>query len=77
MKRRTEEIQVRTARGWPVAIRRGGRQYRVRELLDVWVVQGQWWSDEQKRVCFRLRTDRGIVEIYRSGERWVLSKVMD
>ncbi len=58
-------------------LRLGDRRYRVREPLDVWVVQGRWWGEEEKRVFFRLRTDRGEVEVYRSGERWVLSKVMD
>ena len=77
MKRFSEPIQVSTTRGWPVAVRRGDRTYRVRELLDVWVVQGRWWRDEEKRVFFRVRTDGGVLELYRVGERWVLSKQTD
>lgn len=77
MKRRSETVSVHTARGWPATIRRGDRAYRVLELLDVWVVQGRWWGEEEKRVFFRLRTDGGLLEVYRSGEHWVLSRIMD
>lgn len=77
VKRHTDTVSVRTVRGWPVDVRRGDRTYRVRELIDVWVVQGRWWGEEEKRVFFRLRTDRGDLEVYRSGDRWVLSRVMD
>jgi hypothetical protein len=77
VKRHADTVSVRTVRGWPVDVRRGDRTYRVRELIDVWVVQGRWWGEEEKRVFFRLRTDRGDLEVYRSGDRWVLSKVMD
>ncbi len=77
MKRRSDDIEVRDVRGWPVEIRRDGRVYRVREMLDAWVVQGHWWGDEEKRVFFRVRTDRGAVELYRTGGRWVLSKELD
>lgn len=77
MKRRSDDIEVREVRGWPVEIRRDERVYRVVEMLDVWVVQGHWWGDEEKRVFFRVRTDRGAIELYRTGLRWVLSKELD
>lgn len=77
MKRRSDTVSVRTLRGWPADVCLGDRVYRVRDVVDVWVVQGRWWGEEEKRVFFRLRTDQGDVEVYRSGVRWVLSKVMD
>lgn len=77
VKRRFEPIEVQVKRGWPVSFRWNGRVHRVCEMLDVWVVQGQWWGEEQKRVFFRVRTDRCVVELYRSGDRWVLTKQMD
>lgn len=51
--------------GVPRQIRWARRTYRVRRLLDYWILQSRWWSREEKRVYFRLETDRGVVEVYR------------
>ena len=77
VKRRFEPLEVEVTRGWPVVIHRGGRAHRVRSLLDAWVVQGKWWADEERRVCFRVATNGGIMEIYRSGEDWMLARLED
>lgn len=77
VKRRFEPLEVEVTRGWPVVIHRGDRAHRVRNLLDAWVVQGKWWSDEERRVCFRVATDGGIMEIYRSGDEWRLARLED
>lgn len=79
MKRLEEPVKVEDRKGWPVQIRRGSRVYRVRKLVDVWVVQGRWWLDEEKRVYFRVLTDKGTMDVYRrdkTGE-WVMAKMMD
>jgi len=77
VKRRFEPLEVEVTRGWPVVIHRGDRAHRVRNLLDAWVVQGKWWADEERRVCFRVATDGGIMEIYRSGDEWRLARLED
>lgn len=51
--------------------------FSVREVLERWISQTKWWSSEEKRLYFRLLTSDGILEIYRSGEQWVLSRIMD
>ncbi len=49
----------------------------VREILERWISQTQWWNQEERRVYMRVLTGEGIVEVYRSGERWTLSRIMD
>ncbi|MEQ9104740.1 MAG: hypothetical protein RIE53_08585 [Rhodothermales bacterium] len=77
MKRRFEPIEVEVTRGLPVLVHRASRAYRVQSLLDAWVVQGRWWADEERRVCFRVATSGGIMELYRSGDQWTLARVED
>ena len=77
MKRIEEPVVVEARKGWPVLLRRSGKMYRVLQQLDFWVVQGRWWMQEEKRVYFRVRTDRGVLELYNSRGEWVLSKVFD
>ncbi len=60
-----------------MVIRRHGRVYRVRSMIDYWMVQGKWWADEERRVYFRVSTTGGIMDVYRSGARWVLASVED
>jgi len=60
-----------------VVIRRQGRTYRVRSMIDYWMVQGKWWADEERRVYFRVSTTGGIMDVYRSGARWVLASIED
>jgi hypothetical protein len=79
MKRIEEPVEVEDRKGWPVRIRRGARDYRVRELVDVWIVQGRWWLDEEKRVYFRVLTDKGVMDVYRRDPKgeWIMSKLAD
>lgn len=50
---------------------------RIRQLNDFWILQGRWWAREERRVYFRAETPRGLVELYRSGDGWTLSRLMD
>lgn len=59
-------MEVRVKKGWPVWVRYGKKTYRVQRQVDYWIAQGHWWSGEEKRVYFRLYTDRGTIDIYRS-----------
>ncbi len=70
-------IDVIARRGRPRLIRLGERVYHVRELLAVWVYQSRWWSREERRIYFRVRTNRNVLEIWQSGGEWRLAKVLD
>lgn len=77
MKRRSEPVDVDVTKGWPVVIRRNGRIYRVESMLDVWIVQGKWWSREERRVYFRVSTTHGIMDVYNADATWILASVED
>lgn len=76
MKRIEEPVEVEDRKGWPVRIHRGRQTYRVKRLVDLWVVQGQWWLNEEKRVYFRVLTDKGTLDVYQNlnDGKWVLAK---
>ena len=61
-------IEVDLQNGAPRRIRYDRRTYRVRRVLDFWVVQSRWWGREEHRLYYRLETDRGIIEVYRATE---------
>ena len=77
MKRIGEEIEVRTVRDRPVAFRWRRRHYTVRETIDTWILQGKWWVREERRVYFKVLTDRGTMEIFHRDDRWWLSSIYD
>jgi hypothetical protein len=43
------------------------------------VHQTGWWKPKggERRVYYRLKTESGIIDVYRSGEEWTLSRVVD
>jgi hypothetical protein len=49
----------------------------IRAVLDKWVARSRWWSNDERRVYARLHTSRGIVEVYRSGQQWFMSRIAD
>lgn len=63
MKRRNEPIDPQTL--------------NVHKLVDKWVARSRWWSHDEKRIYLRLHTSRGVVEIYRSGRQWFVSRIAD
>ena len=54
-----------------------GRWTHVERRINAWVIQGQWWSDEVRREYMRVLTTIGVVEVYRQGDSWWLSRVLD
>ncbi|WP_279231699.1 hypothetical protein [Thermus thalpophilus] len=47
-------------------------------LLDRWRAGGRWWRLEPGRDYFLVEVEGGLVlEVYREGEAWVLSRVLD
>ena len=77
MKLYLEKVDVEPERGWPRLVRWRRRSYRVEVVMDFWVSQTGWWGREEKRSYLRLSTDRGMMEIYRSGVAWILSRLTD
>jgi hypothetical protein len=56
------------------------RLYRVKEVLDWWREPAEWWNEEEMRLFFRVNAGNssgGIYELYKLGENWFLSRVLD
>lgn len=70
-------LLVETRRGWPVSLEWNGRREVVLEIADFWVVEGNWWRDPRRRVCFRIRTDKRMLDLYVTGGHWSVSRVWD
>lgn len=49
---------MRSHRGWPKAFRWNGVMHDVRQIADVWVVEGKSWEPDggEKSRCFRAFT---------------------
>ena len=62
----------------PQTIQYQQRERRVARVLDRWRYGGRWWRLEGKRDYYLLELEGGAVaEVYREGERWVLSRSAD
>ena len=77
MKAYREPIEVTPSRGQPIAIRWRHRTYRVEKILDFWIAQNKWWEREEKRIYLLLQTDHSTMEVYRVGNSWTLSRLVD
>jgi hypothetical protein len=56
------------------------RLYRVLEVVDWWREPSEWWNGKSMRLCIRVNAQNsstGIYELYKLGERWFLSRVLD
>lgn len=79
MRRVNQSISVRAEDSRPTHISWEGELVRVEDLIKCWVHQTGWWNPEgdQRRVYYRLKTEAGIVDIYRSGTEWTLTRILD
>ena len=77
MKLYLEPIDVESTQGAPRKFQWRRKVFIVERILDGWISQGRWWRREEKRIYLKLLTDRGIVEVYRIGEKWKLSRLFD
>lgn len=79
MRRVNQPISVQTQSSRPSRISWAGEVLNVQKLIECWVHQTGWWKPEggERRVYYRLKTETGIVEVYRSGEGWTLSRIAD
>jgi len=76
-----EPIKVHQAKGSIItAFIWRKRLYRVLEVLDCWREPSEWWHDKAVRLFFRVNaknSSAGIYELYKLGEEWFLSRVLD
>ncbi len=77
MKALREEIQVQMRRGRPTRVQRRRRAEPVLDVVDQWVVEGQWWGMERKLVFFRLRTKSATMDVYFEDGAWHLVRLWD
>jgi hypothetical protein len=79
MQQRSVPIQVQCVDGRPSRLVRGDTTYRVESVIECWVLQSRWWTRDgpERRVYYRVDTDRGVVDIYRSNAQWTLARHLD
>lgn len=79
MRRVDHPVHVQLQGSRPSRISWNDEVLHVEELIECWVHQTGWWRPEggERRIYYRLKTDGGIVEVYRSGGSWTLSRVAD
>jgi hypothetical protein len=56
------------------------RLYRVNQVLSWWREPDEWWNGRAVRFFIRVNatnSSTGIYELYRLGETWFLSRVLD
>ena len=56
------------------------RLYRVNEVLNWWREPSEWWDGKEMRLFVRVNATNssvGTYELYKLGEEWFLSRVLD
>ena len=56
------------------------RLYRVLDVVSWWREPSDWWNDKSMRLFIRVNAQNsstGTYELYKLGERWFLSRVLD
>jgi hypothetical protein len=56
------------------------RLYRVLEVIGWWREPSDWWNAKAMRLFIRVNaknSSTGTYELYRLGEQWFLSRVLD
>jgi len=56
------------------------RLYRVLEVIGWWREPSEWWNAKATRLFIRVNaknSSTGTYELYRLGEQWFLSRVLD
>lgn len=66
------------ANGHPSRLEGTRKPVAVRRVLDSWRYGGRWWQGEAPRDYYLLELETGhVIEVFRSGERWTLSRISD
>lgn len=54
------------------------RPVKVGRILDFWRDSSHWWLNEAPRDYYLLELETGnVVEVFRAGESWTLSRIAD
>ena len=56
------------------------RLYRVNEIISWWREPAEWWNGKAMRLFVRVtatNSSTGAYELYKLGEAWFLSRVLD
>lgn len=79
MKRIFLPVDIEMQDDVPVRVYWDGATYRVKSLVECWIVETQWWTEsgETRRVYYRLYTDRGVLEVFEARTNWVLARIAD
>ncbi len=66
-------------KGEPLNLTRNGQRQMIAAIYERWHLADEWWSKEVKRYYFKIRTSRGVFDIYHDiiDDRWYLDKVYD
>jgi len=76
-----EPLEVEVCQGEPRFLRWRRQTWPVQQILDRWIWRGHWWRDPalegETRRYYRVQSRGATLEIYSSGNRWVLSRVWD
>ncbi len=66
------------AKGHPSGLDGTRKPVSVRHILDTWRYNGRWWQGEAPRDYYLLELETGhVIEVFRSAESWVLSRISD
>ena len=66
------------AKGHPLKLNSPRKPVGVRLILDSWRYNSRWWQGEAPRDYYLLELESGhIIEVYRSADVWVLSRIAD
>lgn len=77
MSTRDATFSIEPPTGVPRRVRLGGQWFRVRRVIDGWMVRSRWWADDEERLYVRLETDGPVLEAYRHDGTWALSRILD
>jgi hypothetical protein len=72
----TIEIMEGDARQPSAVCWRGG-MYVIVHVLDSWTWRSTWWGREEQRDYMLIETSNGVMEVYRTDTRWMLSRMFD
>ena len=76
-----EPIKVHTKEGSHItAFIWRKRLYRVNEIISWWREPDEWWNGKAMRFFIRVNatnSSTGTYELYKLGESWFLSRVLD
>lgn len=76
-----EEIDVSCEGTRPIAVHWRGGVYHVSSILDHWTSRTSWWTSEDgaddHRYYLLLETSTIVMEVFRTRQGWMLSRLYD